>query len=53
MSDSKEPPVDTNGESRDDRVVDTPIETQRRPRHVAARLGDEQRKACMFELNED
>ena len=50
VRDSKEPPVDTTSESE---VADTPIETQRRPRRVAAQLGDERRKACMFELVED
>ena len=49
-SSTKEPPAVDDSETQRD--ADAPTETRRRSSCVAARLGDEQRKACMFELED-
>lgn len=46
-------PVDIVGEDSSERVTNTPAVPPSRPRRIAAQRGEERRKACMIELNED
>ena len=47
------PPIDNVGEDRFTEGAVTSAESQSRPRRIAAQRGEEQRKACMIELEED
>ena len=49
----KESTTVSGGETQGEEVADMPTDTRRRSSRVAARVGDDRRKACMLELNDD
>lgn len=49
----KKPPTDKEDEDKAEKGTDDPAQPRRQSRRLAAQRGDEQRKACMFELNDD
>ena len=53
VSPREKPPIDDVGEDRSTEGAVTPAEPQSRPRRTAAQQGEERRKACMIELDED
>ena len=50
---SEDTPVSDNSKDTLQQVTDTHVDIQRRPRRAAAQRGEDQRKACMLELEED
>ena len=45
--------VSDNSRDTSQQVTDTHVDIQRRPRRAAAQRGEDQRKACILELEED